>query len=460
MKIIRPTALTDATLTASNVAETDYAEFLMDTTYGDGDTRIVSTGVEVLTLDVAPATPWIANRLITGQTSAVTSRVVAQLTTLTYQIRERTGVYTLGEIIGVTGTAGELADQGPTYPQITEILKIDVAPATDWAAADVLTGQTSTFTCVVVAKLTNYTYSIKSRTGAFTLDETIGVTGTAAKLANQGAAFPVVIPSGVGIHKIYESLVAGNRSNYPPTDVLATVPKWLEISATNRWKAFDQKVGSQTSQATSITYTITPGVIVDSIAFLNLDAVTVRIVSTAGGVVVYDKTTDLISTVITGSYGVYDWYSYFFSTEFKLTDIVFLDLPPYLNAILTITITYTGGTAKVGGIVLGVQANLGITQYSPSIGIHDYSIKEQDVWGVYSITERTFSKKMSCDILVESVSIADVQNLLASYRSTLLIWIGSEDYPSLIVYGFYKDFNIVISYPTFAIMSLEVEGLT
>ncbi|MFH0893964.1 MAG: hypothetical protein V2A54_05970 [Bacteroidota bacterium] len=264
-----------------------------------------------------------------------------------------------------------------------------------------------------------------------------------------------------GVHKVYECLTNVTGGSSPEVDVLAAVPKWLEVSATNRWKAFDTKVGSQTSQATSITYTITPGVIVDSIAFLNLDAATVRIVSTdptAG--VVYDKTTDLISSVITGSFSIYDWYSYFFSTEFRLTDIVLLDLPPYLNTVLDITITYTGGTAKVGGIVMGVQANLGETQYLPSIGIHDYSIKEQDAFGVWSVTERAFSKKMSCDILVESVSIADVQNLLASYRTTLLVWIGSEDYPSLIVYGFFKDFNIVIGYPSFAICSIDIEGLT
>jgi hypothetical protein len=264
-----------------------------------------------------------------------------------------------------------------------------------------------------------------------------------------------------GIHKIYECLTNVTGGSSPEVDVLAAVPKWLEVSATNRWKAFDTKVGSQASNATSITYTITPGVILDSIAFLNLDAATIRVVSTDPGEgVVFDQTTDLISTVITGVAGVYDWYTYFFSSEFRLTDIVIIDLPPYLNTVLTITITYTGGTAKVGGIVMGVLANLGDTQYSPSIGIHDYSIKEADVWGVYSITERAFSKKMSCDILIKSHSIADVQNLLSSYRSTLLVWIGSEDYSSTIIYGFYKDFSIVIGYPTFAICNIEIEGLT
>ena len=73
----------------------------------------------------------------------------------------------------------------------TETLTLDVAPATDWAADDIITGQTSAKTCVVVAKVSSLVYTVKDRSGTFTLNEIIGVTGTAAKLANQGAANPV-----------------------------------------------------------------------------------------------------------------------------------------------------------------------------------------------------------------------------------------------------------------------------
>jgi len=262
-------------------------------------------------------------------------------------------------------------------------------------------------------------------------------------------------------HKIYEALVDVTGGDSPEIDVTNAVPKWLEISATNRWKAFDEKVGSQTSQAISVTFEITPGVVVDSFAFLNMDCVTIQLVSTdplAGEV--YNKTIDMLSTVITGSSGIYDWYTYFFSTNFRITDVVRFDLPPYLNTVLAITITNTGGTVLCGGIVMGVQTYLGATQYSPSIGIHDYSVKQADQFGVLTIVERAFSKKMTAEILVESVSISDVQNILALYRTTLIVWAGAEDIPALIVYGFYRDFSILISYPTFAICSLDIEGLT
>lgn len=79
-----------------------------------------------------------------------------------------------------------------------EVITLDVSPATDWATDDVITGQTSAQTCTCVAKLTATTYVVKSRSGAYTLDEIIGVTGVAEKLADQGAAKPTFSASTLG----------------------------------------------------------------------------------------------------------------------------------------------------------------------------------------------------------------------------------------------------------------------
>lgn len=387
-KLIRPIAITDAMLTSSNVAETDYTEFAMATNYGDGDYCIVATGLEILSLDVAPAS--------------------------------------------------------------------------DWVAGDILTGQSSTKTCVCVKKITSLTYYVRERSGAFTPGEVIGVTGTAEKLADQGAAHPTITASTDKIHKVYESLSAGNQGNYPPLDVLETVPKWLEVSPTNRWKAFDTKVNSQTSQATSITYRITPGEIFDSVALLNVEAATVRITLTdAIEGVVYDKTVNLLDVTLTGTEPEMDWYAYFFSEITMVTEIAKLGISLYLNTILDITITYTGGTAKVGTIIIGKQMTIGGTQYSPSVGITDYSVKSTDVFGNTIITERAYSNKMSCDVLIPSNAVPYIMRMLASYRATIILYVGADadDYPSMIVLGFYRDFNIVFSYPTYSICSIEIEGI-
>ena len=77
-----------------------------------------------------------------------------------------------------------------SYPITYELITLDVAPATTWEVGDTITGQTSSKTCIVVTVITTTTYIVKSRSGAFTLGEVVGVTGVAGKLADQGVTKP------------------------------------------------------------------------------------------------------------------------------------------------------------------------------------------------------------------------------------------------------------------------------
>jgi hypothetical protein len=71
---------------------------------------------ELLTLDVAPGSAWVAGDTVTGQTSVVTCEIVEVLTTKTYRVKDRSGTYTDGEVLtNGTGTA----DQGAGYPTLT-----------------------------------------------------------------------------------------------------------------------------------------------------------------------------------------------------------------------------------------------------------------------------------------------------------------------------------------------------
>lgn len=386
MKIIRPITITDAMLIDSNVAENDYPAYNPATTYVGGGRVIVAAQHKI------------------------------------YEALPSSGI---------------------------ELLSLDVAPAVPWLPNWTITGQTSGATCVIMQYLTSTTYYVKDRSGAFALDEVIGVSGTAALLADQGVAHPTVTAQ-------------ANVGHDPVTDCARTTPLWWkEISATNLWKAFDQKVGSTTSRAGTITYRLAPGEVYDAIAFLNLEATSLQIVMTDPVYgEVYNQTVELVSTAIAGPDAAYDWYSYFFSAYFWITDLARLDILPYLNAVLDITITYQEGTAQVGGIVLGTQANIGVTLYSPSIGIHDYSIKQADDYGVYSVEERAFSRRLSCDVRIRNAWLDNIQNLLSRIRATPVVWVAVAEYSSLIVYGFFKDFQIVLPQTTFSTCSLEIEGLT
>jgi hypothetical protein len=86
---------------------------------------------------------------------------------------------------GAQGTAPDLwnCDYGET-------ITLDVAPAVDWVGGDTITGQTSSATAIVVAKVSALVYKIKKHFGTFALGEVIGVTGNSDKLADQGATKP------------------------------------------------------------------------------------------------------------------------------------------------------------------------------------------------------------------------------------------------------------------------------
>ena len=72
----------------------------------------------------------------------------------------------------------------------SETITLSLAPASDWIAGDIITGQTSTATARVVAKVSTLVYKIKEYHGTFSLGEVVGVTGVTAKLAQQGAGNP------------------------------------------------------------------------------------------------------------------------------------------------------------------------------------------------------------------------------------------------------------------------------
>ena len=261
----------------------------------------------------------------------------------------------------------------------------------------------------------------------------------------------------VSVHKVYESATNSNTNNDPTTD---GGTNWLEVGATNRWKAFDQKLSDPVQQSNSISYTFTTTQsIVNSIAFFALAADTVQITVTpfGAGSPVYDETYDLLDTT-----SIIDWYTYFFDPAgVKERELLVVDLPSYSSATITITITDTGNTAEVGQIVMGNLISLGRTGYGTTVGIEDYSRKERDTFGNAVIIERAFAQKADYEVEITTQDTRRVQRFLSEYRAKPVVWVGNQDTSyGLIVYGFYTQFSINLATPSISYTTLEVEGLT
>jgi hypothetical protein len=69
-----------------------------------------------------------------------------------------------------------------------ETMILDVKPSTAWAAGDTITGASSTKTCTIVSKISDYSYVVENRSGTFTLGEVLS-NGTYS--ADQGSSYPV-----------------------------------------------------------------------------------------------------------------------------------------------------------------------------------------------------------------------------------------------------------------------------
>lgn len=255
-------------------------------------------------------------------------------------------------------------------------------------------------------------------------------------------------------HWVIRSLINGNVGNIPTG--LSPDTKWVKVSETNRWKMFDLKSTSQTFNTNSISVTLIGINQVDAISLLNIEAESLTVtVKDQYGVSVYTDDRDLISTE-----GIYDAYTYFFSPIVRLTDVVLTDIPPYALASYEITLTDVGGTVKCGTCLIGKKMDLGATRYGMQIGITDYSVKRADEFGDFTITERAYSKQMNASAYVANTQVNAQINLLNRFRSTPLIWIGSDQFSSSFIYGFYKDYQVIVQYVTQSLINFEVEGLT
>ena len=253
-------------------------------------------------------------------------------------------------------------------------------------------------------------------------------------------------------HRIYEALTSttGDTPETSPT-------KWLDLGATNRWKAFDQKIGTATAQADSMEWGIDPGQTVGSVGLLELVAESVRVrVSDATDGLVYDSTQTL-----TGAITSADWFTYFFEPVSRRPFALFADLPSYRDPTITITVSGLAGEAVECGVcLLGTYTKFAdAVRYGASAGIVDYSKKTVDDFGNVQITERAFSKRASWQMLVANTDIDNLQRTLASLRATPALYIGSDRFDATLVYGFYRDFDITIEFYTHSECSIELEGL-
>lgn len=373
--MIRPLKITNANLTSSSVAETDYGAYASGTTYALGDRVILVSPTSTVTISIAApgVVTWVAHgqpvdsQIVFSTTGALPTGIVAG---------------TIYYIVSVTADTFRISDVESGYPITT-------------------TG---------------------SQSGTHTAT--------------------------VELHKVFESLQATNTGHYPT--LAASSTWWLEVQATNRWTMFDQTYGSQTKKADTIVVSVTPGEIVNSVFLGNIDAASVTVAQTVSG---FSRTVSL------NSHDVLDWYAWYYEDVIRKHDYSFLDIPPYVAGVLTVTIDNTGDTAACGICVVGKSVKLGTTQWGMRGGVISYSGTTTNGFGQTTFVKRANAKKLNLDVQIASGFESEAHRLLSLYLDTPIAFIGASEYAIAQVWGSIASFDVPVS-DTGETAPLEIRGLT
>jgi len=261
-----------------------------------------------------------------------------------------------------------------------------------------------------------------------------------------------VIVTTPNIHTIYESEQGSNIGNDPTTD---DGTWWAVISSTNRWKMFNDVIQEQTIQTDGIDVTVEQGQVVTALSAVNVDCESIDVIMTdpiEGEI--YNENFPMISYS-----GITNWYDYFFLAIERKSDLVVIGLPPYASADINVVFNGTGDV-KCGALVFGTALTIGDSQYGASFGIIDYSTKTVDAQGRTTITEGTYSDEADIDVVIETGRFAQVKKILTDLRNVPTVWVASEEAEGTLIYGYYREFNVLYSGPTVSMCTLSIEGLT
>lgn len=254
---------------------------------------------------------------------------------------------------------------------------------------------------------------------------------------------------------IYEAIAAS--TNKQP-DLNPTI--WSLVGPDNKHAALDASASTATQTNGDLVISFVGGSY-DAMGIINMEGLTLEVAISNSTGTLYTNSVGISGTAVS------NWYDYFFLSplqDLARTQIVMynMDMSLYPTAVTTVRIKNGTNLSSVGLISVGKLYNIGGTQYGASAGITDYSIKSTDEFGNTSFLQRNYSKKLNTRVYVDNTNLNGVQRLLYKLRATPCVWIGTENptyEEAMVVWGFYKDFTTEISYPSYALVSIEIEGL-
>lgn len=235
---------------------------------------------------------------------------------------------------------------------------------------------------------------------------------------------------------------------------------WVDAGPSNRWASFDLLRNSASKNRNQLTIVLSTGTRVDTAVLVGMQGVRKAIINvysaTAGGTM-YTLNKDLTNREPTG------WYDYFFSDITTSKSTVFTNLPPYSDAIISITLI--GSDIELGGVVLGKAVYLGSVQRGITSDVINFSTVTRDVFGNATMVQRRNVPKTNQTLFADKSLINNIRAVRDQLNAIPAAWIGLEDLPdqyffeTLLIIGFYKNFTINIDNPINITVNLELEEI-
>lgn len=292
-------------------------------------------------------------------------------------------------------------------------------------------------------------------------DATTEWTNTAKSLGDLRKVTTIANGASEATYKIYECILAHGTGQDPTLDVgivsqfLGTY--WKEISAVNEWKLFDDVPLQQTTNPGSIVAVFDAGEIVTALAVINANAATLHIeVDDPVEGIVFDQEFDL-----TSDRGVDNWWDFFYEPIVRWENYVVLDLPPYPDATITATLSSPSGNVLCGDLLIGQAREFGSALYGASFRLTDYSENTYDAEvGRMTFAEGLYSEDGAIDVLIQNHKFSSTKQMLKSLRNTPTVWVVDVNMPGTILFGYYRDFDLILKGPNASLCNLDIAGLT
>lgn len=273
----------------------------------------------------------------------------------------------------------------------------------------------------------------------------------------------LVITTGVDEHRVWRS-VHGVTVDYPSGNIgysplaeldLDNPVHWSLVGATNKYKMIDGYVSSQTINPESITLTVKDLGIVNTLALIGCEGAyaTIDVVDSVDGLV-YSESVDLVSYSSITSY-----YTYYFSPVYRKNFAVFENIPPYLNATITLTIFNPSGDAKLGAFVGGYGTYFGSLKFGSRVKNKSFSIKQQLATGDYFFQKGNVARLGDFQFDFPNEQFDLLQNLLKQLDTVPTLFIAYSEYEYTLFYGIVIDDDTTLSYVLESTCQLKLESL-